>query len=144
MASPSKAGGINHVGYHTVKNLIRLGKSGKSLIHELTNLANCLANKRIHNLSDFLATRALPIEKFDRTPRPIGIGDVVRRICLKVINQEYKNNILLACHLQFGNGLSGGNEALIHALREVSQNMNSKNVAILKLDAKNAFNMIDR
>ena len=144
MASPSKAGGINHMGYHTLKKLIRLGKSGNSLIHELTNVANCLANKRIHNLSDFLATRTLPIQKSDGTPRPVGIGDVVRRICLKVINQQYRNNIILACHLQFGNGLSGGNEALIHALHEVSQNMDSNDNVILKLDAKNAFNLIDR
>ena len=128
----------------SIENPRASGKSGKSLLHELTNVANCLANKRIHNLSDFLPTRTLPIQKSDGIPRPVGIGDVVRRICLKVINQQYRNDIILACHLQFGNGLSGGNKALIHALREVSQNMDSNSVVILKFDAKNAFNLIDR
>ena len=42
------------------------------------------------------------------------------------------------------NGIKGGAEGLIHAVREISKKMESKNLGILTIDATNAYNCIDR
>ena len=43
-----------------------------------------------------------------------------------------------------GNGIIGGNEAIVHTLRNASENIENKDLVILTIDASNAFNSIDR
>ena len=38
VASPSKGGQITHVGYKTLNNMIRLGRSGKPKVYELSSM----------------------------------------------------------------------------------------------------------
>ena len=43
-----------------------------------------------------------------------------------------------------GNGITGGNEAIVHTLRDASEAMETNGYVILTIDASNAFNCIDR
>ena len=42
------------------------------------------------------------------------------------------------------NGIKGGAEGLIHAVREIYTKMQTNNIGILSIDATNAYNCIDR
>ena len=79
----SKTGGISHLAYDNVKKMIKLKETGDFLAQALTNLANALSSTKISKLSHFFATRIIPIAKKSLTPRPVGVGDVFRRIVLK-------------------------------------------------------------
>ena len=43
-----------------------------------------------------------------------------------------------------GNGITGGNESVVHALRQVADEMKDSKKVILALDASNAFNTMKR
>ena len=66
-------------------------------------------------LEAFLANRLLPLAKADNGVRPIGIGEIFRRIIGKAINKVLKKTVLRAigthnmCACQ-----SAGIEAIIH------------------------------
>ena len=76
--------------------------------------------------------------------RPVGIGDVIRRVTLKIIDQYHRSKVIANCNLQMGNGITGGNEAIVHTLRDASEAMETNGYVILTIDASNAFNCIDR
>ena len=103
-----------------------------------------MSNQKIPFLSHFLATRTIPISKKDGTPRPVGVGDVIRRIVLKSIDIYHRQMVLSNCNLQYGNGFSSGCESIVHSIKNLSKNMSTTNHVILALDASNAFNVVDR
>ncbi len=75
--------------------------------------------------------------------RPIGIGEVFRRIVGKAVAKALKNDIRQAAGgLQVCAGLEGGAEAAIHAIREVFEGDDCE--AVLLIDATNAFNLLNR
>jgi len=81
----------------------------------------------------------------DKKPgvRPIGIGDVPRRILAKAILSIVGNDIQLAAGaLQTCAGQDAGAEAAIHAMRNLFEKENTE--AVLLVDADNAFNRINR
>ena len=75
--------------------------------------------------------------------RPIGIGEVMRRITRRIIvdciRQDLKS---LGGNMQLGLGQKCGIEHAIHSLHNGSDN--PENEAILLMDAKNAFNVLNR
>ena len=74
----SDSGGLSHIGNHTLLKLCKLKSSGNSLILSLTKLSNTLANEKVDNLYEFMATRCIPVKKQDGSSRPVGIGDILR------------------------------------------------------------------
>ena len=142
--SRSKSGGISHISYDCVRRLSQSKNYGRALINAITELANAMSNQKIPFLSHFLATRTIPISKKDGTPRPVGVGDVIRRIGLKSIDLYHRQMVLLNCNLQYGNGFTSGCESIVHSIKNLSENMSSTNHVILALDASNAFNVVDR
>ena len=93
-------------------------------------------------LSAFMACRLLPLDKCPGV-RPIGIGEVPRRIISKAVLWILSNDIQDAAGpLQACTGQTGGCEAAIHAMRII---FNSHDVeGALLIDAENAFNSINR
>ena len=77
--------------------------------------------------------------------RPIAIGNTLRRLTFKICNTGLVSNaIQYFLPLQFGVGMKGGAEGTFHSLRFfLKENMGSDN-AVLKIDFKNAFNLVDR
>ena len=140
----SNSGGLSHIGSDTLLKLCNLKSSGNSLINSVTQLANQLANSRIDNLFHFMATRCIPVRKKDASTRPVGIGDILRRVSLKAIDSYHKKNTQINCDRQLGNGTQNGCESIIHSIRKVSDTMRHSNTVILTIDASNAYNNINR
>ena len=140
----SKSGGIDHLGYGTLFKLCKLKFTGNILIQAITKLTNLLANTKIPNLEHFLSARCIPVKKKDGATRPVCVGNIIRRVSLKAIDIYHKSKIIANCPRQLSNGIKGGCEGIIHALRNVINTNKNPNFAILTLDATNAYNSIDR
>ena len=89
-------------------------------------------------LSDFVASRLIPLDKCPRV-RPIGIGEVPRRIIsnaiLKIVGRDVQEAAMASC-LQTCTGFGEGCEAVIHTMKEVFDDNGSEGV--LLVDAENA------
>ena len=85
----------------------------------------------------------LPQRPKDPGVRPIGIGEVLRRIISSATVALLKPELVQAtAPLQTCAGLAGGIEASIHAMRQMFMDENTE--AILLVDASNAFNSLNR
>ena len=107
-------------------------------------MARELATKLVdpEPLSTYIACRLIPLDK-NPGVRPIGVGEVLRRIIGKSIAWSLRYKIQEAAGpLQVSSGLKGGAEAAIHAMRDIF-NADSTDAVIL-VDAANAFNSINR
>ena len=75
--------------------------------------------------------------------RPIGIGEVLRRIVGKAITKFLKLDIIdSTAPIQVCGGLPGAVEAAIHSVRRTFNDPNTE--AVLLVDAENAFNSLNR
>ena len=71
--------------------------------------------------------------------RPIGTGEVLRRVIGKAINWILREDIQEAAEsLQTATGLKAGAEAAIHAMRTMFEDPTTKGVILV--DVSNAFN----
>ena len=101
-----------------------------------------------HCLMTYTACRLIPLNKDPNSDneikiRPIGIGEVLRRIVGKAIMMHLKPDIVeSAGPTQTCSGVAGGIEAAIHAMRDVFNNDDTE--AMILVDAKNAFNSLNR
>jgi hypothetical protein len=73
-------------------------------------------------LKEFLAGRLIPLDKDPGSTvpaiRPIGIGEVLRRITAKAVTRLLKSDIQMAAgSLQTCSGTESGIEAAIHAMK---------------------------
>ena len=120
------------------------------LCQAVADLAKVLCTELIHPdcLTEFTACRLVPLDKGDQsdgTPgvRPVGVGEVLRRITGKLLIGVIKDDITTAAGpLQTCTGMKAGIEAAIHAMREVFEGEESE--AVLLVDAENAFNNVNR
>ena len=88
-----------------------------------------------------MACRLIPLDK-NAGLRPIGVGQVVRRIAGKVVMKVVKQDIKKAAGcLQLSAGQEAGCEAAIQAMHRIFES--SETEAILIVDAENAFNSIN-
>lgn len=77
--------------------------------------------------------------------RPIAVGIVGRRLAGKIAVFDVKEKLSeLLRPFQLGFGIEGGCEAIIHAVRYVAETDHDIPMAIIKLDFKNAFNVMFR
>ena len=89
-----------------------------------------------------LACRLIPLDK-NPGVRPIGIGEVMRRIFGKVLINTIKPDILKATgSVQVCAGQQAGCEAAVHAINQLFQEDETDGVILV--DAANAFNSINR
>ena len=93
-------------------------------------------------LSAFVACRLIALDKCPGV-RPIGVGEVVRRIVGKAVFAIVKMDILeTAGSLQLCTGQDAGCEAVIHAMCSVFGEESTE--AVLLVDASSAFNSQNR
>ena len=94
------------------------------------------------SIEAFLACRLIPLDKRPGV-RPIGVGEVLRRIAGKVFMSVVKGDVQeCAGSIQVCAGQDGGSEAAIHAMRTIYEDVETDGV--LLIDAANAFNSINR
>ena len=90
----------------------------------------------------FLACRLIPLDK-NPGLRPIGIGEVLRRIAGKVVVTHFRTEIVTSVgSLQVFEGQEAGCESIIHAMQAIYEDETCE--AVLLVDASNAFNSINR
>lgn len=118
------------------------GTAGSDLCNAVATLTRKLATTDCQNLGAFTACRLIPLDKGPGC-RPVGIGEVLRRIVGKCIMAAVKEDVKEAAgNLQVCAGHQAGGEAAIHAMREVYSHGECE--AALLVDATNAFNSINR
>ena len=118
--------------------------AGKSLREEIAIFTkNLLLNAYNPSLLEpYVASRLIPLDK-NPGIRPIGVGEVLRRIVGKIISTHANSDIREAAGpLQTCAGHNAGAESAIHAMRKAFENESSD--AVLLIDAKNAFNCMNR
>ena len=126
------------------------GNASTNLCQAIAELAKKLCREEIHpdSLHEYVACRLIPLNKGDDKwgkpgVRPIGIGEILRRIVGKVVVDNLRDDIIKAAGpLQTCAGLKAGIDASIHSMRNIFQDDSTE--AILLVDAENAFNNLNR
>ena len=125
------------------------GNSCKELCDSIAMLARILSTEHIPSemLEFYTAGRLVALDKCPgETPlqvRPIGIGEVLRRIVGKSVMIVLKPEITQAAGpLQACAGHKGGVEAAVHAMKQVFDEPDTE--AVILVDASNAFNSMNR
>jgi len=94
-------------------------------------------------LEAFLANRGIPLDKGGGAVRPIGVGELLRRIIGKAVLGVVGPDVQRAAGpLQLCAGEAAGVEAGIHAMRELFGELD--NDGVFMIDAANAFNRVNR
>ena len=117
---------------------------GKDLREQISMFARKIATSPIDPscLGPYTACRLIPLNK-NPGVRPIGVGEVLRRIVGKTIAWSLQEEIQHAAGpLQMSSGLKGGSEAAIHAMRKIFEDDTTD--AVILVDASNAFNRLNR
>ncbi|XP_066919036.1 uncharacterized protein [Clytia hemisphaerica] len=120
------------------------GDCGKDLRKSIAKLTRklCTQETNDESLQGFLAARLVPLDKQPGV-RPIGVGEVLRRISGKLVMAVVKEDVIVGgSRVQMCSGQKGGSEAAIHAMRSVFENEAAE--AVILVDAANAFNNINR
>ena len=115
------------------------------------NLCNTIADmtKRLSTekvdpvaLRHFTACRLISLKKEETNVRPIGIGEVLRRITGKCITTILRKDTQEASGiLQTCCGLPGGIDAAIHATRQAFEDEETE--AVLLVDAKKCIQLLE-
>ena len=102
----------------------------------------CIENVSDDSLEAFTACRLVPLDKCPGL-RPIGVGEVLRRIAGKVVMFIAKNDVMdSSSNIQMCSGHEAGSEAAIHSMKDMFEKDDTE--AVLLVDAANAFNSINR
>ena len=141
-AGPSKLDGDE---WRKILCSTAFGNAGIDLrksIARMTKLLCCEEIQDYESIESLLACTLIPLNK-NPGIRPIGIGEVLRRIIGKVVMYVMKKDVIeSAGSLQLCAGQDAGCEAAIHGMVDIWNDLNTEGV--LQVDASNAFNSINR
>ena len=94
-------------------------------------------------IEPILANRLIPLDKGNGEVRPIGVGEVIRRIIGKCVSGVGKQDVIDACGAaQVCAGHKSESEAAIHAMHNIFES--DETDAALLVNASNAFNSRNR
>ena len=136
--------GLDSDGWKRILTSRVYGDCGKDLRIAMANATKSLCTESVidESLEAFLACRLVPLDKQPGV-RPIGVGEVLRRICGKTVMTVIKKDIIISsCKVQMCSGQKAGREAAVHAMRRVFESEEAE--VVLLVDASNAFNNINR
>ena len=142
------AGGSSNVdanGFQRILASKSFKKSASYLCDALATLTHRLCTEYIDpaTIEPILASRLIPLDKGNGEVRPIGVGEVIRRIIGKCVTKVVKQDILESSgSLQVCAGHKSGSEAAVHAMNSLFQ-LEETN-AVLLVDASNTFNSLNR
>ena len=95
------------------------GLVSDDLCQEIATMARKMCTETVEHIEAIMACRLIPLDK-NPGLRPIGIGEVLRRIIGKAVMAVLKEDIgESAGNLQMCAGKSAGSEAAIHALKDI-------------------------
>ena len=134
--------GLDADGWKRILLSKSFGESSSDLCQTLAKVTKKLCTEELStSLEGFLACRLIPRNK-NPGLRPIGVGEVLRRIKGKVIVSVVRNDIISSIgSLQVCAAHEVGCEAAIHAMHTIFED--EKTEAVLLVDAANAFNSVN-
>ena len=138
-AGPS---GVDAAGWKRL--LCSFHRESKDLCSSVAAFARRLCSTYVdpEGLLAYLACRLVPLSK-NPGVRPIGIGEVLRRIIGKAVMRVVSMDVLQAVGpIQLCAGHLAGCEAAVHAMKSIFEEDETE--AILLVDAANAFNNLNR
>ena len=122
-----------------------LDKSSKKLCEAIATMTKTLFTQYIDpaTIEPLVASRLIPLDKGEGAVRPIGVGEVIRRICGKCVMNIAKRDVVeVSGSLQLCAGQKSGSEAAIHAMHRIFEADDTD--AVLLIDASNAFISLNR
>ena len=145
--------GMDGEGWKRILVSRNYGKYGTELRTAIARMTRILCTQELtsslSSLESYIACRLIPLEKKAAEPstkpgvRPIGIGEVLRRIIGKAVISVIRPDIIESAGcLQLCAGQPSGCEAAAHAMRELFEEEETD--AVLFVDAANAFNAMNR
>ncbi|PFX20828.1 hypothetical protein AWC38_SpisGene14690 [Stylophora pistillata] len=94
-------------------------------------------------IEPLVESRLIPLDEGEGALRPIGVGEVIRRICAKCVMNIVKRDVVEATgSLQLCAGQKLGSEAAMHAMHRIFEADDTD--LVLLIDASNAFNALNR
>ena len=141
------SGGPSGVDADVFKRILisrNFAKEGKELREEIAFLTRKLLTEHVNPeaLQPLVACRLIPINK-NPGVRPIGVGEVLRRVVGKAVAWTLKSEIREAAGpLQTCANHGAGAEAAIHSMQKIFGYEETD--AVLLIDARNAFNTLNR
>ncbi|PFX34367.1 hypothetical protein AWC38_SpisGene651 [Stylophora pistillata] len=137
--------GIDANGFRRILTSKSFKRTGTELCEAIASMTKRLCTEYVdpRGLEAVLANRLNPLDKGEGAVRPIGVGEVLRRIMGKCITKVTKPDVIdPSGSLQVCAGHRSGSEAAIDAMRELFENDNSD--VVLLIDASNASNSLNR
>ena len=111
--------GIDANGFRRLLTCKSFKKSGTNLYNAVAVMARKVCTEYVDptSIEAVLSNRLIPLDKGEGAVRPIGIGEVLRRIIGKCVTRVEKSDVIDANgSLQVCAWLKSGNEAAIHAM----------------------------
>lgn len=136
--------GMDADGWKRILTSNSFGTHGSDLRKAIADVCKklCTIESENKHLEAFTACRLIPLDK-NPGLRPIGVGEVLRRIIGKVVMSVVKKDVVMSAgSLQLCAGQVAGIDAAIHAMREINDADDTE--AVLLVDASNAFNSLNR
>ena len=94
-------------------------------------------------IEPLVASLLIPLDKGEGAVRPIGVGEIIRRISGKCVMMVAKKDVVDASgSLQLRAGQKSGSESAIHAMHAIFEADDTD--AVLLIDASNALNAVNR
>ncbi len=133
-------------GWRRILTSAAFGTKSLDLCDSLARMAKKICTKRFcgvdNSLEAFPACKLIPLNK-NPGLRPIGVGEVLRRIIARTVMRSFQSDILdSAGNFQLCAGQRAGCEAAVHAMKGIFDDAGCD--AVLLVDADNAFNRINR
>ena len=126
--------------------LLRFGAHSERLRDSVASLCRRLTNTIVpwNGVRALMSSRLIALDKCPGV-RPIGVGETLRRVIGKVVCSLTRLDVAEVCGAsQLCAGLSAGIEGAVHALNELFDVRRVDGWGILMVDAKNAFNSLNR
>lgn len=137
--------GVDANGFRRILACKSFKQSSSKLCEAIATMTKTLCTQYIDpmTIEPLIASRLIPLDKGEGAVRPIGVGEVIRRICGKCVMNIVKQDVMEASgSLQLCAGQKSGCEAGIHAMHTIFEAEETD--AVLLIDATNAFNTLNR